>query len=105
MITQTPDNLTVVQPENATFSCVATARPRPTITWWREENGTQSQIVAMDNVYYIDDQELGVERERMSTLIIIEADPSDAGTYLCLAENEAGIDYATAELTVHGEYE
>ena len=59
----------------------------------------------MGDVYYIDDQELGVERERMSTLTVIEDAPSNAGTYLCLAENEAGIDYATAELTVHGEYE
>ena len=84
---------------------MATARPRPTITWWRVENGTQTQIVAMDDVYYIDDQELEGERERISNLTIIEADPSDSGTYLCLAENEAGIDYATAELTVHGEYE
>ena len=84
---------------------MATARPRPTITWWRVENGTQSQIVEMDGVHYIDDEELGVERERMSNLTIIEVDPSDTGTYLCLAENEASIDYATAELTVHGEYE
>ena len=58
----------------------------------------------MDNVYYIDDQELGVERERMSALTIIEADPSDAGTYLCLAENEGHTDEGTAVLSVYGEY-
>ena len=30
-----PDNLTVVEPEDATFSCLATGRPRPTIAWFR----------------------------------------------------------------------
>ena len=102
-ITQAPENLSVVQPENATFFCTATGSPRPTITWWRGENGTQTQIVAMDGVYYIADQELGVER--ISTLIIIEADPSDTGLYLCLAENVAGPDNATAELIVHSKCE
>ena len=99
---QVPPTITQ-SPEIATFSCTATGSPRPTITWWRVENGTQTQIVAMDGAYYIADQELGVER--ISTLIIIEADPSDTGLYLCLAENEAGTDNVTAELTVHGKCE
>ena len=42
------------------------------------------------------------EREIMSNLTIIMADPSDAGEYVCMATNVAGQDTAAAELTVHG---
>ena len=42
------------------------------------------------------------EREIVSTLIIIMADPSDAGRYVCNATNVVGQDTAAAELTVHG---
>ena len=42
------------------------------------------------------------EREIVSNLTIIMADPSDAGGYACNASNAAGQDTAAAELTVHG---
>ena len=42
------------------------------------------------------------EREILSNLTIIMADPSDAGGYVCMATNVAGQDTAAAELTVHG---
>jgi len=42
------------------------------------------------------------EREIVSNLTIVMADPSDAGGYVCLATNVAGQDNTTAELTVHG---
>ena len=42
------------------------------------------------------------EREILSNLTIIMADPSDAGGYACNATNAAGQDTAAAELTVHG---
>ena len=42
------------------------------------------------------------EREIMSNLTIIMANPSDAGGYACNATNAAGQDTAAAELTVHG---
>ena len=41
------------------------------------------------------------EREILSNLIIVMADPSDAGGYVCSATNAAGQDTAAAELTVH----
>ena len=41
------------------------------------------------------------EREIVSNLIIM-ADPSDAGGYVCMATNAAGQDTVAAELTVHG---
>ena len=42
------------------------------------------------------------EREIVSNLTIIMADPSDASGYACNATNAAGQDTAAAELTVHG---
>ena len=42
------------------------------------------------------------EREIVSNLTIIMADPSDAGGYVCNATNAAGQDTAAAELSVHG---
>ena len=44
------------------------------------------------------------EREIVSNLTIIMADPSDAGGYVCMATTAAGQDTATAELTVHGKW-
>ena len=44
------------------------------------------------------------EREIVSNLTIIMADPSDAGGYVCNATNIVGQDTAAAELTVHGKW-
>ena len=44
------------------------------------------------------------EREILSNLTIIMADPSDAGGYVCKATNVAGQDTVAAELTVHGKW-
>ena len=44
------------------------------------------------------------EREILNNLIIIMADPSDAGGYACNATNAAGQDSTAAELTVHGKW-
>ena len=42
------------------------------------------------------------EREIVSNLTIIMADPSDAGEYVCMATNTAGQDTADSDFTVHG---
>ena len=101
-ITDAPDNLTVVQPQDATFSCNATARPRPNITWWRVEDGSMSQVMAVDGEYIIEEANFG-ERVRSSTLTIVDAEPNDTGEYACLAQNIVpGDDIEFANLTVHG---
>ena len=98
-ITGAPDDLTVVQPEDATFTCVATARPRPNITWWRvESDGSLTQVMEEANVASITEMMSG-ERVLMSNLTIESAQPSDAGDYTCVAETSA-----TAALVVHGEF-
>ena len=96
-ILEPPENLTVVQPQSATFLCNATAQPRPQITWWRMGN----QLIAQTNTIEISNNMFG-EREIVSNLTIVMADPSDAGGYVCQAASAAGQDTATAELTVHG---
>ena len=98
-ILEPPENLTVVQPQSATFLCNATARPRPQITWWRMGN----QLMTQANRIEISSGNFG-EREIVSNLTITMTDPSDAGGYVCLATNPAGQDNRTAELTVHGNH-
>ena len=93
----------MVQPEDATFICVATARPRPSITWWRvESDGNLTQAVEEANVTSITEMISG-ERVLMSNFTIESAQPSDAGNYTCVAENEVSNTSATTTLVVHGE--
>ena len=101
-ITDAPDDLTVVQPEDATFTCVATARPRPNITWWRvESNGSLTQVMEEANVASITEMMSG-ERVLMSNLTIEETEACDAGNYTCVAENEVDTDYQTSSLSLLG---
>ena len=95
-----PDDLTVVEPQNATFSCLATGRPRPDIVWTRLSD--MSQLQNQSGLYRIEEQEIGV-RERRSNLTIVGTQPSDAGVYACVAVNEPGSTMQQATLTVHGE--
>ena len=101
MILTPPENLTVVAPEDATFFCEATARPGPTITWWRVEEGAHVQL--FDGIDYTIVEGVTGERIRNSTLTVVGTEPSDALNYLCRASNIAGMVEAAAELTVHGE--
>ena len=96
-----PENLTVVQPKDATFFCEATARPGPNITWWRVEEGVPVQLD--DGIDYTIVEGATGERIRNSTLTVVGTEPSDALDYFCRASNMAGEVEATAELTVHGE--
>ena len=95
-----PYNLTVVEPQDATFSCLATGRPRPTIVWTRLSDMVQLQNQSVDVM--IVEQEIG-NRERRSMLTILGSEPSDAGGYACVAMNEPGSVMLQATLTVHSE--
>ena len=97
-----PENLTVVTPDDATFFCEATARPGPTITWWRVEGGVPIQL--SDGIDYTIVEGATGERIRNSTLTVVGTEPSDALDYFCRASNMAGMVEVTAELTVHGEW-
>ena len=92
--------MTVVETENATFSCLTTGRPRPTISWYGLSSLIQLQPPLAD--FIIEDMEIE-DGDRRSNLTIIGTQPSDAGAYRCVAMNELGIDMDPATLTVHGE--
>ena len=99
-----PVDLTVVQPEDAVFTCRATGRPRPVITWHtQDDNGMEVDIIDMGGVTEIVGQDIG-DLERMSTLTIVQTEPRDARNYICRARNTVlmGEANASAALTVHG---
>ena len=95
-----PDDITVVEPQDATFSCLATGRPRPDIVWTRLSDMVQLQN--QSGGHRIEEQEIG-DRERRSMLTILGSQPSDAGGYACGARNEPGSVMQQATLTVHSE--
>ena len=96
-----PCALTVVQFEVAVFTCNATARPRPTITWFRvETDGNQTNVSELDRTA-VKPTEIG-ERELSSELTISNAQPSNAASYTCQADNFVSNVDESAVLTVHG---
>ena len=85
------------------FTCKATARPRPRTTWWRVNvNGRFDTVNYEINKTIIDSFPIGEEREVISSLTILDVQPSDADIYLCQAENRAGLATESATLIVHG---
>ena len=101
--TAAPESVTAIQGDMAVFTCNATARPRPHITWWRVNvNGSLDIVNYEINKTIIESLPIGKERELISSLTILDVQPSDAGIYLCRAENRAGLASESAILTVHG---
>ena len=94
------DDLTAVEPQDATFSCLATGRPRPAIVWTRLSD--MAQLQNQSATFMIVEWEIG-DREKRSNLTILDTQPSDAGGYACVAVNEPGSVMLQATLTVHGE--
>ena len=80
-------NATVALGESVNFTCTATAQPLPMISWWRVDNinGTRTQITTTISSYNV--TEVVIEENIVvSTLTILEAELSDAGEYVCIAE-------------------
>ena len=125
-----PDNTTVVQGDNAVFTCVATGRPMPRIDWYQVdrdnatirtllndssdvdimnttmENDTDDMSLTMENDIDIVSSAMG-ERNLTSNLTILNAQPDNATEYVCEAVSEVEafpVASARAVLTVHGEY-
>ena len=80
--------MSVMMGETATLKCVARGEPPPTIKWYKEQvnslkiGGTQ---VAVTEEY-----------------VIRDASAKDAGTYRCVASNDAGEDSATVRVSTGG---
>ena len=92
-----PLEKTVTEPNIAEFVCNATARPRPTITWYTDDGMSRALLVNAT----IMEQKTG-DRELTSTLTISPTAPSHATYYVCVAENVVDTDEMNAMLTVHG---
>ena len=98
-----PENLTVVQPDDATFSCQANGSPRPAITWWRLTSADSDfvQIIMSDPDYSVDETMIGDFGLR-SSLTIPAIMFGDTGEYLCQAQNIFGSAAESAFLNVQG---
>ena len=91
--------MTVVQPATATFTCIATGRPRPVITWFFEDSeGNRIEVVAMDCIFSAPIN----ERDFQSSLVVQLTAPVDAGVYVCVSDNIVNSAEASAVLAVHG---
>ena len=97
----------VIEQESVLFTCEATGRPRPRITWYKADgSGLLTVIDVNDSGITVSEMEDG-EREIMSNLTLDSVLPSDSVTYVCSAENEVaivGVARENATLTVNGMY-
>ena len=100
LIVEAPGNLTVIESQDASFSCLVTGSPRPQILWVRLADMAHLQS---QSGLTIDEQEFG-DKERRSNLTIIGVQLSDAGVYVCVATNKVRSIMAHVTLTVHGEW-
>ena len=88
----------VTSPNAAIFTCSATGRPRPSISWYRVEINGSRTLLADDQS---DEMMLG-EREILSTLTVGPTSAADAAEYVCVASNVVDNDEMIANLTVYG---
>ena len=90
-------NQTQNEGDTASFTCQATGRPVPNISWYYNNtllvNGTKYMITEMSlNTTTIN-----------NTLTIMSVESSDVGTYTCNATNVVSSDTSSGVLTVNGE--
>ena len=93
-----PPEQIVTSPDEATFTCNATGRPRPSISWYRVELNNSRTLLPDGQ----SDEVRSGEREISSTLTISPTDASDAADYVCVASNVVNEDEMNANLMVYG---
>ena len=99
-ITEHPQNVTTIQPDEVSLNCSSAGIPVPDITWYKMVDGDRELISGDDQNYTIEsfrDHEFN-----FSILTILNTDPFDDAVYLCNASNVAGSDVASAMITVFG---
>ena len=87
-----PTNVTF--PANLVLTCIAIARPRPNITWYKD--GVE---LMMGGQVSVTGREVG-ERVLESTLTVSSPFLEGIGTYTCVAENVVDTANSTAEVIV-----
>ena len=92
----------VIQPNNAIFTCTATGLPRPLIQWRVKTSNTGTQILLSNSTQFLIYENITVERERISTLRLLQTNANNTGNYTCIAENIVASINSTSTLTVYG---
>nr|XP_053650237.1 hemicentin-1-like [Cherax quadricarinatus] len=87
VIMYAPEEMTVLELNAVTLTCVAEGDPAPATTWIKEGHSVHSS----DRVHLMDN----------GSLVIDSSQASDAGEYKCVVSNDAGAAEATAHLVVH----
>ena len=90
----------VIQPNNAIFTCTATGLPRPLIQWRVKTSNTQ--ILLSNSTQFLIYENITVERERISTLRLLQTNANNTGNYTCIAENIVASINSTSTLTMYG---
>ena len=108
MIVTPPVDIIAVEsiPGLYTFQCLAAGSPRPTITWlfMTELGAAENTVMDVENTTTITDMDIG-DRQIMSNLSFSVLALSDAGMYICSAENDfrnSTVVTDAARLTVYG---
>ena len=87
--------MSVTFPANLELACTATARPRPSITWYKDGvelmEGGQVSITSKD---------VDPERVLESTLTVSSPFLEGIGSYTCVAENVVDAANSTAEVII-----
>ena len=98
-MTRLPTNTTVVSPNPAIFTCIATGVPLPRISWMKGTSLTPLYTIDINTTI----TQMTLDQSTLSsTLTLLHPLPDDAAEYFCLASNEAGAEVASAVLTIHG---
>ena len=92
--------MTKVDPEETSFTCVAEGLPRPTISWFYQQNDVTMET--FNTSYFSIDVLNGIgDRQVISTLTVTSVRPSLAGRYICNATNVVSVDTEAVSLVVH----
>ena len=101
----------MISPQQVSLSCNATGKPRPVISWFRNDNELLSNRLSDGGVpVIITNSIIGncsitdppSQCVSSSTLQILNTRAVDSGEYTCVATNEAGSTFVIAKVTVHG---
>ncbi len=95
-------SVVVTQPGAAMFECIAVARPRPFIMWYRMElNGSRTVLTDSDGVT-ISEMNGNTERIFNSTIEFNPTRPFFTAEYICEAVNPVSNAETNVTLTVYG---
>ncbi len=93
----------VTQPGVAMFECIAVARPRPSIVWYRVElDGSRTVLTDPEEGVTISEMNGNTERILSSTIEFNPTRPFFTAEYICEAVNPVSSAETNVTLTVYG---